>query len=945
MKSMTKRTGAMLAIAAYTTVTVAGMGLFAVKSANAASAADDGKEGLTYFYEELRNSEMAERFYGAFQTLVTDGSFKKNEIDVNLVEKQVVSAVDVQNYVDKGGSKLPVAFGAGRDAFLMDNPDLFYADVFGVSLSAGAQAGNYVAYLDNSRVDTVYINKNMDENFIDNAIQTYETKLNEIVAAAKAVDGVKEQIEFVNSYLVENTEYSFCNDALTGEALPEADFINTSYGSIVNHKAVCGGYAKGFKAVLDRLEIPCVLVQGYSLASGSSTYQPHMWNAVKLEGMWYAVDVTWNDTTGKNNWLLVGEQVMNEQHVSDGVVSSSGFELKYPALKPYNYGVDTDSNGMNINGEYTDSTDGTGKKLKLEVVYDGKGAQKLADSGNYLAIRLGNKNENGQIDWTVWYEAVSISKYFMGFINFTDVKTDIYVFPQTEYVQVALIDYAPDVVPEINGSPAIDPDTGKPHYCMYSYENLTDEHISRISAPYCNEGYGSYIPAPAPVSVKPHNGGNLKVEQTYDVEIKFSDKLILADGKTESEVKLNVSAERGNDGLENYIKVENFKWDGDRTISFRFTPSQMYIHNLAAYYFYPENLVGEKSGKIPEPATFTFTRKSVVCSKIFNDGRLYMNVYGEPRMLDTADLSTNGFIDENGHHYAENQRSQLLLVANKPSDTQDKEMKDALSDNSLNPNPVGNGDVVRSATYEIHLQICGVVQKVPDGSYMQVAFGFPEGFSPDDKGTTFKIYHYTHDEKGNIKGVEEIPVIVTEYGLIAQVKSFSPFTVAQVKKSAADEQIKSIYASVDGMGGTLTYNGKSGITQVEGEEITYNITPAEGYQLDSVKLNGVQLPADRFANGALTLTKAELSANNTLEASFVTVKSAENYSEKGVELKRPDTIVVESSDMLQAFVPEVPDVSVGGANNTPAIIVIATSLAIVALTVVAAVVIVKRDTN
>ena len=199
----------------------------------------------------------------------------------------------------------------------MDNPDLFYADVFGVSLSAGAQAGNYVAYLDNSRVDTVYIGKNMDENSIDNDIQTYETKLNEIVAAAKAVDGVKEQIEFVNSYLVENTEYSFCNDALTGEALPEAAFINTSYGSIVNHKAVCGGYAKGFKAVLDRLEIPCVLVQGYSLASGSSTYQPHMWNAVKLEGMWYAVDVTWNDTTGKNNWLLVGEQVMDEQHVSD----------------------------------------------------------------------------------------------------------------------------------------------------------------------------------------------------------------------------------------------------------------------------------------------------------------------------------------------------------------------------------------------------------------------------------------------------------------------------------------------------------------------------------------------------------------------------------------------------------------------------------------------------
>ena len=39
---------------------------------------------------------------------------------------------------------------------------------------------------------------------------------------------------------------------------------------------------------------------------------------------------------------------MFDSHMEDGSVSSSGFELRYPALKPYDYGVDSDENGMSI---------------------------------------------------------------------------------------------------------------------------------------------------------------------------------------------------------------------------------------------------------------------------------------------------------------------------------------------------------------------------------------------------------------------------------------------------------------------------------------------------------------------------------------------------------------------------------------------------------------------
>lgn len=321
----------------------------------------------------------------------------------------------------------------------------------------------------------------------------------------------------------------------------------------------------------------------------------------------------------------------------------------------------------------------------------------------------------------------------------------------------------------------------------------------------------------------------------------------------------------------------------------------MFIHNGTGYYFTPTNLVGKRSNKTPDPVYYTFSGKNVVCSKIFNDGRLYINAYGTPNILDTSNLAVNDFKDENGNYYAKNQRSQLLLVADKTGNKKTETMLDMLE----TEDGIAKDDIVTTATYEISLQLCGVVQTVPNGSYMQVAFGFPEGFSPDDEGTTFKIYHYKHDNKGNITGVEEIPVIVTQYGLIAKVTSFSPFTVVQVKKSAVTEnQTKSVYASVVGNGGSID---KSGINVIDGDEITYNITAQEGYQLDKIMLNGEALENVTKDTTAITLTKDQLAEGNTLEVSFIRCSAAENYSANGIEIKTPNTIVLNAADISADF--------------------------------------------
>ena len=763
---------------------VAGSGL-SVKTAGAASE----DHAYKYFYERLYNNERAKKFYSAYEALGNSGAFKDGKLEYDLIANGYADVSDVAAYVNGTDNRLVKAFGAGRDAYIMDHPDLFYADLFGTSVSAGQMGKEYAAYLDSSRTLTLYTGDFNSPAAVESAVATYEAKLSEIVSAAKAVGGgnVKDQVEFVNRYISENTEYSFGTEIKDGKNVdtPAAAYISTAYGSLVNGKAICGGYAKGFKAVMDRLEIPCVCVQGYAKSTGSAQYEAHMWNYVEVEGQWYAVDVTYNDTGSQlDKYLLIGGEELQESHMEDRVISTSGHELQYPAIKPYNYGVDTDDNGMSISGEYIDSSDGTGKILTVDVSFEDKNMGSLREDGKYFVFRTGDVDKNTkEIKWTRWADPEGFGIAFSPISVDRENYTQFRLHAGIEYIQFALVDIMPDSGAWVEGNPeAVYPDrpeygenAGKVLKYLYSESALTQEHfIGDVSAPYHNNGFGSYVPAPGASLVYPANTGDLKVDQSYDIRIVYNTKLELAENGKPAGMDFTTS--RGNDTVKDHAVLSDFNWDGDRTVTFKFTPSRMYIHNLASYYFTPVNLVGEASKKVPDFVIYNFTGKNVVCSKIFNDGRLYMNVFGAPQILDNSDLSVTDFKDENGNYYAQSQRSQLMLVASKPNASQEEKMDEVLKRDT----PIKDEDIVTSSTYEINLQICGVVQKVPNGSYMQVAFGFPEGYDANDAGTTFKIYHYKHDDRGNITGVEEIPVIITEYGLIAKVTSFSPFTIVQV---------------------------------------------------------------------------------------------------------------------------------------------------------------------
>lgn len=114
----------------------------------------------------------------------------------------------------------------------------------------------------------------------------------------------EKEIEIIK-YLVTNVTYD------VDELSNDTNFINDSYkayGALVNHKAVCSGYAKAFDILAKKCGLSSTVVTGEAINS-SSQNGPHAWNQIYLDGEWYNVDVTFEDPL--TNVVLGANQLFN----------------------------------------------------------------------------------------------------------------------------------------------------------------------------------------------------------------------------------------------------------------------------------------------------------------------------------------------------------------------------------------------------------------------------------------------------------------------------------------------------------------------------------------------------------------------------------------------------------------------------------------------------------
>ena len=241
---------------------------------------------------------------------------------------------------DDGEQKLNIAFQSAWNAFTYDYVDIFYIDVTKLILTTRTTT------IGNFSIHKVSLSNDGYTNYFSEGIST-ETELrkrenyvrnmrNKIVSSLEGYSEY-EQVKYLHDWIIDNFEY---------DTTYQKSDIHNIYGALYHKKVVCEGYARTFKYILDGLGIENVLISGTATNSNNLT-ESHAWNYVKIDGKWYAVDVTWDDPIIKGGgkltdklryqYFLKGSNTFFENHVEDGYLSKNSIQFTFPIIEKKNY--------------------------------------------------------------------------------------------------------------------------------------------------------------------------------------------------------------------------------------------------------------------------------------------------------------------------------------------------------------------------------------------------------------------------------------------------------------------------------------------------------------------------------------------------------------------------------------------------------------------------------
>lgn len=234
--------------------------------------------GSNFFYEQLNSN----------QKIIYNGlnENKKNLRQGNYVIKYGETFSELLK-TETGGEVLGNDYQTAIEAFLHDNPDLFYLDVnkmyLNIETTTKLFTTTYNVYIASAKGSN-YLNSDFtSKEQIESAIQSIEQIKDNIIAKLNGTE--YQNIMFIHDYLVNNIEYDSSYQGVGSYSI---------YGALIEKKCVCEGYAKAFKYLSNSAGYECEMLQGTATNSSGQT-ESHAWNCVKLNGIWYQVDTTWDD--------------------------------------------------------------------------------------------------------------------------------------------------------------------------------------------------------------------------------------------------------------------------------------------------------------------------------------------------------------------------------------------------------------------------------------------------------------------------------------------------------------------------------------------------------------------------------------------------------------------------------------------------------------------------
>lgn len=269
----------------------------------------------TFYYDNL--SKEQKYIYSAFAMSV----------------KNLDSKVLLKDYESEDKDEIASDVDAAIAAFFNDHPEVFYLDnSYSISTATsffGTKKELNINYLVSGRID------------LDSKIQILKAEMEKILSKVKDMQGIDAET-VIHDELMKDTKY-YAYDNI--EDLP----VNTHniYGTLVDKKAVCDGFAKTMQILLDKVSIESIIV------TGSLEDEAHAWNLVKLDDEWYNLDFTSNKSIKTIN---IGEQLGIHSYfniTTDEISKTHIFDDKYK----YPVADETKYNYYIYNKKYISSVD------------------------------------------------------------------------------------------------------------------------------------------------------------------------------------------------------------------------------------------------------------------------------------------------------------------------------------------------------------------------------------------------------------------------------------------------------------------------------------------------------------------------------------------------------------------------------------------------------------
>ncbi len=204
-------------------------------------------------------------------------------------------------------------------------------------------------------------------------------------------DSEYEKAEAVYDYICSTVSYDYDN-------LNNSDYKlkYTAYAALVDHKAVCQGYALLYYRMALELGLDSRII------SGTGNGDAHGWNIVCIDGLYYNVDSTWDAGNKEYSYFLKCESDFSD-HIRDAEYTTDEFNTAYP-MSSVSY----------VPEKEDEDTPGTGEEPDDEENPDtGDDSDTGVEPDDFTGLR---KMEDG-----IWYYFVNgvIQDDYTGLVKYT----------------------------------------------------------------------------------------------------------------------------------------------------------------------------------------------------------------------------------------------------------------------------------------------------------------------------------------------------------------------------------------------------------------------------------------------------------------------------------------------------------------------------------------------